>query len=1121
MNTAFFAVYWQSRPFWMGLIISSLIAACCAFKLMLVADPSLNVEISFSREDAIASAEKLQAQVFPDLHTEKVAVTFATDQQVQNYIELEGGGLAVLNREINNVDIAPYAWNVRRFSEAQEKELTVSYAPTGAPLAFFYKLPQQESGAALSVEAARKIAETGILQFWGKRFSGYKELNSSLNHQVSGRIDHVFTYERKDVSIGELKPRVDVVVAGNQLIEIKPFNFIPEEFNQRFNEMRSLNNHIHQIADFLMKGVLGFALLLGGIWLYLRQQLKWRAALVCGFIVSFGLAAAQLCGLPMVWMHYSTTSPEQTFLLQQIVAAGSVFIMGGVFFTIIFMVAEGLSRMAFALHPRVFDIFRAPVATSGAAWGRVLGGYIWAGFFLLYAGLFVWVSREYFGWWSPSNLYSDPNILASWRPALVPIFTALQAGAWEECVFRAVPLSLAVLVGKRFGREKLVILVVLVLQAVIFAGAHANYPQLPGYNRVVELLFPALVFGVIFLRFGLVPVILAHFIYDLVLMSIPIFVSDDSRLIIDKALVIFVGLIPLLILFFSTYKQRALNPLDEQWRNGEPVSIPAAPINPIVEPTVALENLAVKGKYPLRISKMLLMGICLLSVISLSFYAQRSPTIAWPEFSTHREQALILATEALAKKGVVLGDEWRSTVLNNNGWGNLQRDFIWREAGKEKFESLLQRYLDISFWRVSWRKFGGPVEQRSEQWIVMLYPNGELHEIVHILPEAEQKPSLTREQAISTAAEFIAARNWGDVNLLEQKVVQEIKRTARSDWFVVYADNEAFNEDGGQAVIRINISGDEITSFSRTIDVPEQWQREQAEKNAKKTPFNILAGVAFVALLLLALSPFLRKYSGAHFNLRVAIPWAVIPIIAVMADWFLWQDPFTANFQTTMSWAGQWWGGTASTLLGALFMSAFTLLAVQAIYAVRPPLGSNPQHALLIGGSLALLFAALYAMVKMLPTNATPHPDSMDYAGAIPWLATVINGIKNYHQDVVAILLVAIGVVQFTRTKIRYIGMASLALLWLAMSVMSADEIGVTLAYKIIVLLAIFCVIELVRRQEVGVAIAFLGLGIAFDRFVIIFAPYPLAWLHALIAAVVVALITSALVVHWYRYKPH
>ena len=118
----------------------------------------------------------------------------------------------------------------------------------------------------------------------------------------------------------------------------------------------------------------------------------------------------------------------------------------------------------------------------------------------------------------------------------------MQAGS-EECLFRAVPLSIAALLGQRFGHRGLLIGLALVLQAVIFGAAHANYPGFPAYSRLVELVIPAFIWGLIFLRFGLLTTVILHSAFDLVLMSIPVFLVEGSGSGLNQAcLVVVAGL---------------------------------------------------------------------------------------------------------------------------------------------------------------------------------------------------------------------------------------------------------------------------------------------------------------------------------------------------------------------------------------------------------------------------------------------------------------------------------------------------------------------------------------------------------------------------------------------------
>src|SRR5262249_41263086 len=160
--------------------------------------------------------------------------------------------------------------------------------------------------------------------------------------------------------------------------------------------------------------------------------------------------------------------------------------------------------------------------------GRTAGGYLFVPIELAIIAGFYFVTNRYFGWWQPSESLSDPNILGSALPALAPIGMALQAGFMEECLFRAVPLSLAALIGERLGHRRMAIGLTLVLQAVVFGAAHANYPGFPAYSRLVELIGPGLIWGLIFLRFGLLPTVILHAVFDLVLMSIPVFLVEGG-----------------------------------------------------------------------------------------------------------------------------------------------------------------------------------------------------------------------------------------------------------------------------------------------------------------------------------------------------------------------------------------------------------------------------------------------------------------------------------------------------------------------------------------------------------------------------------------------------------------
>ena len=148
--------------------------------------------------------------------------------------------------------------------------------------------------------------------------------------------------------------------------------------------------------------------------------------------------------------------------------------------------------------------------TSRAVVGRTVGGTLLTCIEFGYIIAFYLVATRLWKWWTPAEALVDPDILATYVPWLSAVAPSLHAGFWEESLFRAVPLAGAALIGDRLGNRKLWIGIGLVVEALVFGGAHANYPSWPAYSRPIELFVPSLIWGLIYLRFGLLPSIITH-----------------------------------------------------------------------------------------------------------------------------------------------------------------------------------------------------------------------------------------------------------------------------------------------------------------------------------------------------------------------------------------------------------------------------------------------------------------------------------------------------------------------------------------------------------------------------------------------------------------------------------
>lgn len=1101
----------QSRNFWLVFLAAALVAAIAALKLTFVAAPGLRVEIDFSREQAVAAAQAFQQKQFPDLKTERSASVFISDRGLQNYVELEAGGVEAFQHLIPQLDAVTHYWKVRTFSPGQEEELIMAFSPQGTPVSFAYLIPDKTPGAALEEVAARELAEAGGREFMGERFAAYKTYETRQTRQASGRVDYNFTYEHTSLTAGEARFRIALKVAGDKLVAVDTFKYIPQAFDQRFGEMRALNTQISQVASYLMAVLFGLGGLVGGgVWLFRRHQLHWLKAFWPALVVGAGLAAAVLVNLPMAWMNYQTTSSAQTFIFQQLVQAGGVLVAATLVFASIYAVAEGLTRMAFADHPRLWDMFR-PAAASPEILGRVLGAFAWTGFFLLYAIAFYWFSSKVLGWWQPTDINSDPNILASWRPALAPIFTALQAGTWEECLFRAIPLSLAVLIGNHYGIRNKLVLFTLVVQALVFAGAHANYPNLPGYSRLIELFIPAMVFGLVYLRFGLMVCMITHFEYDLVLMSLPIFTANDSGLWIDRVLVILAGTAPLLAIGWARLQRGRFAPLASEWRNGAPEVVPPeAPTAVSAEPQTLSPALQIK---PLWLGLIAVLSIALMVAAAL-----KPPRIDWEPYAyqTDRAQARQTAEQILREKNIALEGEWHTTVTTYTSWSQ-PLEFVWRESGRETVQSLIGKYIDTPFWVVTWRKFDGPVEERSEQWQAWLYPDGRLHELVHSLPEGRAGAKLTRDQAIAKAQEWIRQLNWADPALLEEKSVEEIQRPARSDWILTYLDKPAYDHNKASAAIIIKLAGDEVTSYVRTIDVPEEWKRAESEEYSRQQPYRISAYIALFLLVGCAAICFFRKQAARHFSIQAAWPWVAVGAVAQLGISLLWIDPGLAALQTTMGWQVQIAMLLVGVLIAASVQGVIIFLAAQAIHGQRPRPEATLTGDLCLGGLLALGLTGYRSLVEwLLPSGWASTAYAADWSTCLPWLTTILNGFKGVFPFLMLIIL-AMGLLRFSNKAWKFALVGLLALVWLFGTALASREFPVVLGQQLFTFLGVGLAILLIHRQQLGVVIAMFGTLVALRQLDVMPAIYPGAWWHGLLSFVICGLLVYGLLRHWYR----
>ena len=77
------------------------------------------------------------------------------------------------------------------------------------------------------------------------------------------------------------------------------------------------------------------------------------------------------------------------------------------------MAAESLARRAFPHHPQLWRVWSREGGATRAVLGRTVGGYLFVPLELALVAAFYYATNRWLGWWQPSEVLTDPNILSS------------------------------------------------------------------------------------------------------------------------------------------------------------------------------------------------------------------------------------------------------------------------------------------------------------------------------------------------------------------------------------------------------------------------------------------------------------------------------------------------------------------------------------------------------------------------------------------------------------------------------------------------------------------------------------------------------------------------------------
>lgn len=1008
------------RPlFWILFAIASAASAFVAYTFFPKAFSIINVPITMDRSQALNEANKIaQAHHFTPIDADQAAV-FQTDYLVQFFVELDAGGKEAFEKMMQDDLYQPYTWQIRFYQEHEPAEALVVFTSNGKPYGFIQTFSENEPGAKLEAEQARVFAEQKVKD-WHVDLTKYTLVESAKEVVPSGRIDHTFTYERPNINIGDGFYRLRLKVSGDIFSELTHFVQVPENFIRKYTQMRSANDAIAFYAKIglLLLYFLG-GCVFGLLFLIRRRYLIWRTPIFWGFIFALLTFGVGLNNLPLAWAHYDTAVSASGYLVQYIasllIGAGAF----GIFFTLVFVAAESLTRYAFGNQIQLWRIWDIGIANSLPVLGRTIGAYLVVPIFLAFAVTLYYFMHTYYGWWSPASSLFDPNILATYLPWFNPLAQSLQAGFWEECMFRAVPLSCAAILGNRYGKRTWWIVGAMIIQALIFGAGHANYPAQPAISRVIELFVPSLMFGGIYLAFGLLTGIITHFLYDTLLFSLPLFAATGTSALLYRGLVLIGALMPVWIVLFRRLQQ------------GGWVQLPLKSLNSAWKPEEEKEP---ESKHRTQqvasfasTQSLLIYALGALSI--LGWYAATSHSQQAETLNNTRQEAQAVAQDAFHKEKIDFAKPWDSyaaAFTNFDSASNCsvqhQHRFVWQVGGAENYQKLMGSYLQSPFYQIRYAQFEGELIDRAQEFIYAVNNHNQVLRVLHKLAESQPGADLDESAARAIAHHALKEKFELHAEDLIEISATPIKRPARKDWTFIFQDTKNYtlnsgpslpdhlrempSAKSGQARICIVISGDLVTDYNRYIQVPEEWERQEKNRDNMRNIISLLC-LAMVYLIFFAGCALAAAGWSSGLHLGKSFLLLCIGIFALQCAYLMngYSNIIATTFNTSQPFQDQFLRTFGSAFFKTLATAAIFALGIAYInrYLTATRMARTARNAS-IGLSFGAALAALQSIVILFAPKLKPLWANYD---AITNWSPLLNGLITNILAMITITLLA------------------------------------------------------------------------------------------------------------------
>lgn len=509
----------------------SLIALIGLFFWAQLSYPQLNfIKLKIDRTEALLISQQYLSSQGIRVDEYKSAAALNLDSRANKYLQMNlgfSGMLAFLKEH----DFDMFFWMVRFFKEGEIEEYRLNIsASTGDVVAFIHEIKDTEATPFISRDEAQEKAINLLKEKFGFDPSAYSSIGD-LSSKHDNRTDYGFSWIKNSVAIpwsgsesdGTAKLAIGATVSGGDFLSFYKNSFsVPEQFSRQEARKRNVAHNIGIVVNVLKQALLIFAIYFIAVRRnHLAMHLTKRFYIGC-FALAIALSVSGFFNqFESFVFNYKTTVPFVDHVLRSIVSL--------VVSTIIASLALLMPSLSGELLH--YEVSRDKPDGSflhyclSTFFSRHVAGLIGLGYLVFFVllgmqSVIISLGQSFLDVWTEQIMMT--KLTNAYWPVLAAITLGFNAALFEELMYRLFAISLFKKIFKNT-------ILAVICSSVIWGFAHTGYPVYPMWFRGIEVTVLGIFLSFIYLRFGLIPVIVAHFLFD-VFWACSAFIFGESGL---------------------------------------------------------------------------------------------------------------------------------------------------------------------------------------------------------------------------------------------------------------------------------------------------------------------------------------------------------------------------------------------------------------------------------------------------------------------------------------------------------------------------------------------------------------------------------------------------------------